>query len=120
MVSGETYFGLLQWFKYICTVIYFFRMSNEQTLISSIEHKVKKLMRLNSELKEENAKLHQNIDNLEEKLRLLSVDLNTKQNELFNISLATTLEKEFGVEESKKKIDSLLTEIERSIEVLSD
>ena len=95
-------------------------MSNEQTLISGIEYKVKKLMRYNSELKEENTKLHQNIDNLEEKLRLLSVDLNTKQNELFNISLANTLEKEFGVEESKIKIDSLLKEIERSIEVLSD
>jgi predicted RNase H-like nuclease (RuvC/YqgF family) len=95
-------------------------MSDEQTLISGIEYKVRKLVEINSELKEENIKLHQNIDNLEEKLRLLSVDLNKKQNELFNISLANTLEKEFGVEESKKKIDSLLKEIDRCIEVLSE
>jgi hypothetical protein len=77
-------------------------------------------MELNSELKRENTKLHQNIDDLEEKLRLLSVDLNKKQNELFNISLANTLENEFGVEESKKKIDSLLEEIDKCIEILSD
>lgn len=95
-------------------------MSDEQSIISGIEHKVRKLLEVNSVLKEENTKLHQNIDNLEEKLRLLSVDLNKKQNELFNISLANTLEKEFGVEESKKKIDSLLTEIDNCIEVLSD
>jgi chromosome segregation ATPase len=95
-------------------------MADEQTLISGIQYKVRKLLELNSELKRENTKLHQNIDNLEEKLRLLSVDLNKKKNELFNISLANTLEKEFGVEESKKKIDSLLEEIDKCIEILSD
>ena len=95
-------------------------MSDEQTIISGIEYKVRKLMKFNSELKEENTKLHQNIDNLEQQLRLLSVELNKKQNELFNISLANTLEKEFGVEDSKQKIDNLLNEIDRCIEVLSE
>ena len=95
-------------------------MSDEQTIISGIEYKVRKLLEINSELKKENTKLHQNIDNLEEQLRLLSQELNKKQNELFNISLANTLEKEFGVEESRKKIDNLLDEIDRCIEVLSD
>jgi chromosome segregation ATPase len=95
-------------------------MADEKTIISGIENKIKNLLEQYSELKEENAKLHQNIDDLENKLRSLSVELNLKQNELFNISLATTLEREFGVEESKKKIDSLLFEIDKCIEVLSE
>jgi len=95
-------------------------MGNEAILISGIEHKVRKLMALNVELKEENAKLHQHLDFLEKKNQELTLELKEKKNELFNITLANTLEVEFGVEDSKEKIDNLITEIDKCIEVLSD
>ena len=95
-------------------------MANEEKLVSGIEHKVRKLIDKNVNCKEEIAKLHQYIDTLEEKVRALSEELNNKQNELLNITLAKTLEAEFGVEESKTKIDNLIGEIDRCIEVLSE
>ena len=95
-------------------------MATEELLISSIEHKVKKLVDLNVHYKEENAKLHQHIDVLEKKIRTLTDELNKKQSELLNITLANTFETEFGVEESKSKIDNLIEEIDRCIEVLSE
>ena len=95
-------------------------MATEERLISSIEHKVKKLVELNVRYKEENTKLHQQIIVLDEKIRTLTDELNNKQSELLNITLANTLEAEFGVEESKSKIDNLIKEIDRCIEVLSE
>ena len=108
-------------FTELCIAIqHYFVMGNEAILISGIEHKVRKLMALNVELKEENAKLHQHLDFLEKKNQELTLELKEKKNELFNITLANTLEVEFGVEDSKEKIDNLITEIDKCIEVLSD
>lgn len=95
-------------------------MATEERLISGIEHKVKKLVELNVRYKEESVKLHQHIDVLENKVKTLTDELNNKQSELLNITLANTLETEFGVEESKTKIDNLIEEIDRCIEVLSE
>lgn len=95
-------------------------MGNEAVLVSGIEHKVRKLISLNVKLIEENAKLHEQINVLENNNKTLTEKLNEKQNELFNITLANTLEVEFGVEDSKKKIDNLITEIDSCIEVLSE
>ena len=95
-------------------------MATEELLISSIEHKVKKLIDLNVHYKEENAKLHQHIDDLENNNQALTVEIKNRKNELLNITLANTFEVEFGVEDSKKKIDNLITEIDKCIEVLSD
>lgn len=95
-------------------------MATEERLISSIEHKVKKLVELNVRYKEENTKLHEQISALEDKISKLTDELNNKQSELLNITLANTLEAEFGVEESKTKIDNLINEIDRCIEVLSE
>lgn len=95
-------------------------MANEAALISGIENKIKKLMDLNLQVNKENAKLHQHIDVLENNVKTLSIELENKQNELLNITLANTLEAEYGVEESKKKIDNLIFEIDNCIEVLSE
>jgi len=95
-------------------------MGNEAILISGIEHKIRKLIALNVKLKEENAKLHQHIDDLENNNQTLTVEIKNRKNELLNITLANTFEVEFGVEDSKKKIDNLITEIDKCIEVLSD
>lgn len=95
-------------------------MANEQKLISAIEDKISKLISLNIKLKEENAKLHQHIGVLDDEIETLSTELKQKRNELFNVTLANTLESEHGVEDSKRKINNLLDEIDRCIEVLSD
>ena len=95
-------------------------MGREQILISGIEHKVKNLFEQNRSLKKENSDLHQHIDALKNEMKALSNELELKRNELLKISLADTLEAKYGVEESKTKIDDLILEIDRCIEVLSD
>lgn len=95
-------------------------MGREQILISGIEHKVRKLFEQNRFLKNENGELHQHINTLKNELEVLTIELEKKRNELLKISLAKTLEAEYGVEESKTKIDDLIKEIDRCIEVLSD
>lgn len=95
-------------------------MGREQILISGIEHKVRKLFEQNRTLKNENSELHQHINTLKNELEVLTIELEKKRNELLKISLAKTLEAEYGVEESKTKIDDLIKEIDRCIEVLSD
>lgn len=95
-------------------------MGREQILISGIEHKVRKLFEQNRFLKNENSELHQHINTLKNELEVLTIELEKKRNELLKISLAKTLEAEYGVEESRTKIDDLIKEIDRCIEVLSD
>ncbi|HDO27068.1 MAG TPA: hypothetical protein ENH02_03025 [Bacteroidetes bacterium] len=95
-------------------------MANEQTLISGIEYKIRKLIELSQMLKKENKELHQHIDVLTKRVGTLTNELEEKRNELLKISLAKTLEKKYGVEETKTKIDDLILEIEKSIEILSD
>ena len=96
------------------------QMGNEAVLISGIEHKIRKLISVNVKLNEENANLHQQINHLENENQELTTELKDKQNKLFNITLANTLEMDLGVEDSKEKIDNLISEIDKCIEVLSD
>lgn len=95
-------------------------MANEEKLISGIEIKIGKLLELIVQLKQENVNLQQHIKVLDNKVRTLTTELNIKRNELLNITLANTLTAEYGVEESKKKIDNLIGEIDKCIEVMSD
>jgi regulator of replication initiation timing len=95
-------------------------MISEQTLISGIEHKVRKLIEINLSLKQENADLRLLLEKTEQEKTVISSELSSKESELFNNIVANTLEKKFGVEEGKKKIDSLVEEIEKCIAVLSD
>lgn len=95
-------------------------MISEQTLVSGIEHKVRKLIENNLLLKQENIELKSLLENVEKEKIFISEELDDKKNKLFNYKLANTLEKELGVEEGKNKIDKLLEEIEQCIAVLSD
>jgi len=95
-------------------------MANEQRLISGIEYKVRKLIEFNDELNKENAELHQKIGALNSNVAALTKELEVKRNELFKISLAHTIESELGVEEGKERLDSLIEEIDKCIEVMSD
>ncbi|MCF6170304.1 MAG: hypothetical protein L3J66_04925 [Bacteroidales bacterium] len=95
-------------------------MANEQRLISGIEYKVRKLIELNDELRKENTGLHQRINALNSNVAALTKELEVKRNELFKISLAHTIESELGVEEGKERLDNLIGEIEKCIEVMSD
>ena len=94
-------------------------MANEQILISGIEYKVRKLIDDNHRLKSENTSLQEKLVLITEKVNNLTKELETNKNELFKYTLANTLEIEYGVEEGKKKIDSLIKEIDLCIEVLS-
>ena len=95
-------------------------MISEQTLISGIEHKVRKLIEINLSLKQENADLRTLLEKTEHEKTEISSELSSKESELFNNIVANTLEKSCGVEEGKRKIDSLVDEIEKCIAVLSD
>ena len=94
-------------------------MAKEQILISGIEYKVRKLIEDNARLKTESQTLNEELSLLTEKVNNLTKELETNKNELFKYTLANTLEIEFGVEEGKKKIDSLIKEIDLCIDVLS-
>ncbi len=95
-------------------------MANEQRLLSGIEYKVRKLIELNVELKQENIEFHQKIDALNNNVAALTKELEVKRNELFKFSLAQTIESELGVEEGKERLDNLIEEIDKCIEVMSD
>ncbi|RLD43533.1 MAG: hypothetical protein DRI89_04430 [Bacteroidetes bacterium] len=95
-------------------------MANEQRLISGIEYKVRKLIELNDELRKENDELHNKVDALNSNVTALTKELEVKRNELFKNSLAQTIESELGVEEGKERLDNLIEEIDRCIEVMSD
>ena len=111
-----------KWVKFTIFVALFsfLKMANEQRLISGIEYKVRKLIELNNELKKESTELHQKIDALNNNVAALTKELEIKRNELFKISLAHTIESELGVEEGKEKLDNLIEEIDKCIEVMSD
>jgi hypothetical protein len=95
-------------------------MTNEKILITGIEYKVRKLIEINGLLSEENAQLKaENIlSNKKNENLLEKIEINQK--EIFKFTLANTLEIEFGVDEGRKRIDSLIEEIDRCIEVLSE
>ncbi len=95
-------------------------MTNEKILIAGIEYKVRKLIEINNLLSSENAQLKaENVDSKKKNEELLEkIEINQK--EIFKFTLANTLEIEFGVDEGRKRIDSLIEEIDRCIEVLSE
>ncbi len=95
-------------------------MTNEKILIAGIEYKVRKLIEINNLLSSENAQLKaENVDSKKKNEKLLEkIEINQK--EIFKFTLANTLEIEFGVDEGRKRIDSLIEEIDRCIEVLSE
>ncbi len=95
-------------------------MANEQRLVSGIEFKVRKLIELNEELLGQNTELQKRIDALNKEIEALSHELEVKRNELFKISLAQVIESELGVEEGKERLDNLIEEIDKCIEVMSD
>lgn len=95
-------------------------MANEKILIAGIEYKVRKLIEINDFLKKENDRLEAEMDVSVKKIDELNKNIENNQKELFTFTLANTLEIEFGVEEGRKRIDSLIGEIDRCIEVLSE
>ena len=90
-------------------------MANEQILICGIEYKVRKLIDDNVRLLSENESLQEKLLLITEKFNNLTKELETNKNELFKYTLANTLEIEYGVEEGKNKIDSLIKEIDMCI-----
>lgn len=95
-------------------------MSNEKILITGIEYKVRKLIEINELLKKENIQLAEESKVSSKKIEELNRKIEDNQKEIFKFTLANTLEIELGVEEGKKRIDSLIDEINRCIEVLSE
>ncbi len=95
-------------------------MATEEIIIAGIEYKVRKLIEINNFLKKENERLREENDISTNKIEELNIKIEESQKEIFKFTLANTLEIEFGVEEGRKRIDSLIEEIDRCIEVLGD
>ncbi len=93
-------------------------MANEKILISGIEYKIRKLIDENVHLKKENQNLNERLQILTGQLKNLNEELEIYKTKLFKYTLANTLEIEYGVEEGKKRIDNLIEEIDRCIDVL--
>ncbi len=95
-------------------------MANEQLLISGIEYKIRKLIEVNEALQSENQRLKQKVDELTDKVLELTGSLHETENKTIKLSLANTLEYNIGVEKGKEKLDELIEEIDKCINVLSD
>ena len=95
-------------------------MANEQLIINGIEHKIRIIIESNEQFKKENSNLKQEIERRDKELVLLKRELEIRKSELVKINLEKTLKKEFGKEESKKKLEDLITKIEKCIDVLSE
>ena len=95
-------------------------MINEEILITGIEYKVRKLIELNSLLKKENDRLQLENKTSTKKITELNNKIEENQKDLFKFTLANTIEIEFGVDEGSKRIDSLIEEIDKCIEILSE
>ncbi len=95
-------------------------MANEQLLISGIEYKIRRLIEINEALKNENRRLKQKVNELTDKVMELTGSLHETENKTIKLSLANTLEYNIGVEKGKEKLDELIEEIDRCINVLSD
>jgi regulator of replication initiation timing len=95
-------------------------MANEQLLISGIEYKIRKLIEINEALRNENKSLKQKVSELTEKVFILTESLQHTENKTIKLSLANTLEYNIGVKKGKEKLDELIEEIDKCINVLSD
>ena len=95
-------------------------MVTEELLISGIEYKVRKLITLNVTLKDENESLKQEVSSLKKKIEEMTASLQKAENRIVKLSLANTLEYNIGVEKGKEKLEGLIEEIDRCIDVLSD
>jgi len=95
-------------------------MATEERLIAGIEYKVRKLIEVNDFLTKENQRLKSDNQESANKIKELTNKIEESQKEIFKFTLANTLEMEFGVEEGSKRIDSLIEEIDRCIEVLGE
>ncbi len=95
-------------------------MINEEILITGIEYKVRKLIEVNNFLKKENDRLLLENQLSSKKITELNNIIEENQKDLFKFTLANTIEIEFGVDEGSKRINSLIEEIDKCIEVLSE
>ena len=95
-------------------------MANEQLLITGIEYKIRKLIEINEALRNENESLKQKVSELTEKVFELTESLHQTENKTIKLSLANTLEYNIGVKKGKEKLDELIEEIDKCINVLSD
>ncbi len=77
-------------------------------------------MKLTNYLKGKTLNWQKNRKFLKKKIEELYIKIENNQKEIFKFTLANTLEIELGVEEGRKRIDSLIDEINRCIEVLSE
>ncbi len=95
-------------------------MASEEIIIAGIEYKVRKLIEINNFLTKENERLKEENDISTKKIEELYIKIEESQKEIFKFTLANTIDIEFGVEEGSKRIDSLIKEIDKCIEVLGD
>ncbi len=95
-------------------------MATEETLIAGIEYKVKKLLEVNTFLTKENERLLQENNEAAVRIDELKKIIEENKKEIFKFTLANTLEIDKGVEEGSSKLNSLIDEIDRCIEQLSE
>ncbi len=95
-------------------------MANEKILIAGIEYKVRKLIEINDFLTKENNRLLKESEAAKKKIEELNKNIEDNQKKIFKFTLANTLEIGSGVEEGRKRIGSLIEEIDRCINVLSE
>lgn len=98
-------------------------MTNEQEeLITRIKDKVRQLKENLSESRRENESLRTEVYNCQEKLAKKTLEFETIKKQYADLQLATTLSggSTEGKDESAKRINKLVREIDKCIELLND
>ena len=94
-------------------------MNEEETLLSGIEYRVRKLIRETHEGREENSRLIAENGQLTEQLAEKNQVIRTLEDKLKTIKLAKTLGSGTENEQAKLKIDELVREIDKCIGLLN-
>lgn len=95
-------------------------MNEEETLISGIEYKVRKLI---SQLKEEKQKkniLSEENNNLKTQLEAKKKVIKELENKINGLTIAELLKTEKGTEEARERINELVREIDHCIGLLNN
>ena len=95
-------------------------MNDAHELISGIEYKVRKLVNLQKENKSENELLLNQNTELKKNIEEQKKSINQLKEEFNKIKLAKSLESMKGSNDAKLKINELVREIDKCIELLSN
>lgn len=93
---------------------------NDKKLLGTFESRLRHLMLLHDELKQENASLKQQLAVKERKLKELEEEIVMKDTEYANLKIARMICSDEDIKETKQKFSGLVREIDKCIALLNE